>query len=193
MGGSNVKITFTNADSSAKQVGSVIPISVKVTTDGKIASLAAVAWVVEAGKGRVANASAFTDSLGAASALWVLGDSVGLNTLAIGAGGDSAVVHARTFAGPGSVILRTIRDSISATPGSSVTISGRVVDFRGNAAASEAVQWTTSAGTLTNAASTSDSTGAVSTVLKTTATAGTYIVTATLPNRATVLFKVATF
>src|SRR5262249_46306729 len=133
------------------------------------------------------------DSLGNASALWVLGDTTGLNTLTVGSAGDSVQIHAVAFAGPGSLILRTVLDSIATTPGSAVTISGRVVDFPRNAVPSEPVTWSTSAGTLSVPASTSDSTGTVSTVLQTGAAKGTYTVVATLPNRASVTFKVATF
>lgn len=182
-------MSTTIADSATLTVGSVVPITVHVTLDGTVVPGAAVVWVVDSGHGRLASQEAATDSLGNASALWVLGDTAGFNQMTVGSAGDSLVLHAHAIAGAASELTRVTSDSVNAAAGAPATIGVKVTDQLGNAVSGAQVVWTSSGGGLTQTTVSSSATGNAQTTFSA-ATPGTYTVTATLADRATVLFTI---
>jgi hypothetical protein len=191
---SNYKLTLdpTFKDSSLVPVGTAIPLRVHLSLNGAPVSGATVVWLVDSGGGRIGAKTTLTDSLGAASGVWVLGDTVRFNQMTVGSAGDSIVLHAHAIAGSPSALLRVTADSVGAAAGSTVTLGARVLDFFGNAAGGASITWTTTGGSIAPTTSTSTATGDVQAVLTTGKSPGTYVVTATLANQASVSFIVTT-
>jgi len=191
---SNYKLTLdsTFKDSSLVPVGSAIPLRVHLFLDGAPVPGAPVVWLVDSGGGRIGSQTTLTDSLGAASGVWVLGDTVRFNQMTVGSAGDSIVLHAHAVAATPSSLLRVTSDSVGAAAGSTVTLGARVLDFFGNAASGASITWTTTEGSVAPTTSTSTATGDVQAVLTTGKAPGTYVVTATLANQASVTFIVTT-
>jgi hypothetical protein len=81
---------------------------------------------------------------------------------------------------------------MSVVAGGAVPLTARITDRFGNPVNGATLLWSTNTGRL-SAASTTSGTSGNSSVTLTTVTAGTYFVTAALPNSASVTFKVTAF
>lgn len=176
-------------DSASANVSTTIPVKIHVTKAGTGVAGAAVTWSVTTGHGTLSSASTTTDANGATQVNWTLGDTVGLNTLAISALDATASFRAVGIATAASNLTKVSPDTSSIVAGGSLILTARALDRLGNPVVGATILWTTSAGALSTTSSVSGANGNASTAL-TTSAKGTYTVTAILPNRATVIFTV---
>ena len=150
----------------------------------------AVAWAIGSGKGALSAPSTTTDSLGVASVLWTLGDTIGLNSLTASVGDGSVTWRVQGVAGAASSLTKVSADSDVVVTGGTLPLTARVVDRHGNPVAGAMVEWSSSAGDLSVTSAPSGATGDTETNFTAPAVPGTYTVTATLPGRGSVIFEV---
>jgi hypothetical protein len=187
--GLNIAFDSGTVDADTLPVHSTVVLKLHVRQQGAGVPNVNVAWAVTNGKGTVSSASTGTDASGAASVTWTLGDTVGINTVTASITGAGATLSKFAAAGPAAALVRVSPDSTGVVAGASLPLTARVVDKFGNAVKGVAVSWTTSAGSLSAASTTSGVTGNAATNLTTTAK-GTYTVTATAIGKGSVAFKV---
>jgi adhesin/invasin len=187
--GLNIAFDSGTVDADTLPVHSVVTLKLHVRQQGVGAPNVNVAWAVTNGKGTVSSASTGTDASGAASVTWTLGDTVGINTVVASITGANATLNKLTVAAAANAIVKVTPDSSAVVAGATVPITARVVDQYGNPVKGVTVSWTTSAGALSLASSSSGVTGNAATNLTTTAK-GTYTVTATVLGKGSVAFKV---
>jgi len=185
----NVAFDSGTVDSTAATVGTAIPIHIHVTKAGAGVANAAVTWTVSAGHGTVSSSTTTTDASGGTFVNWTLGDTAGVNTISATAFDASATIRAIGTAGAPVSLVKVSADSSAVVAGASIPLTARVVDRGGNPVNGASVAWTTTGGVLTASTSTTGTTGNATTVL-TTSVKGTFSVTATLPGKGTVTFKV---
>lgn len=183
------KVTPTIADSTKIAAGSIVTVKALITHEGTPAALTAVGWVVTAGGGVVSAAASSTDTLGTASIRWVLGNAIGVNTLAISTANGTDTLHIVGVAGAASYLVPEGADSFTTAPNVSVTLQGRVTDRLGNVVPSTTVKWTTSGGSLSASTSASNASG-IAAINFSAAVRGTYTVTGELPGLATHIYQV---
>jgi hypothetical protein len=171
-------------------VASLVPVNVHVFRSGSAVAGATVSWTVTAGHGAVSAASTTTDSLGHASIVWTLGDTVGVNELTAVSNDASVVMKAVAIPAALSTLARVTPDSAIVVAGASLSIAVKAVDRLGNAVSGATVTWSSSAGALTATSTTTGTSGNAETVFTSPATPGTYSITATLPGKASVTFTI---
>jgi len=177
-------------DSVTAPAGSIVPVHVHVSLAGQAVPGLTVLWAIGAGRGGLSADSTITDSLGVASVLWTLGDTIGLNSLTASAGDGSVTWRVAGIAGAASALLKVSADSELVVTNGTVPLTARVVDRHGNPVAGAMVEWASSAGDLTVTSVPSGQTGDVETNFTAPGTPGTYTITATLPGRGSVIFEV---
>jgi hypothetical protein len=196
-GGTTSSAVFTvsfdsgSVDSATAPAGSVVKVRIHVKRAGVGVPSMVVTWGASSG-GAVAPTTTVTDSLGATSAFWTLGDTIGVNSVSAVSGDGSATLHALATAGAPSDLRKVSLDTMSVVAGGAVPLTARITDRFGNPVNGATLLWSTNTGRL-SAASTTSGTSGNSSVTLTTVTAGTYFVTAALPNSASVTFKVTAF
>lgn len=177
-------------DSTLAPAGSVVPVRVHVALSGQAVPSVAVAWAIGSGKGALSAPSTTTDSLGFASVLWTLGDTVGLNSLTASVGDGSVTWRVAGIAGAASSLVKVSADSELVVMGGTLPLTARVIDRHGNPVAGATVEWGSTAGSLSVTSAPSGQTGDTETNFTAPATPGTYTITATLPGRGSVIFEV---
>lgn len=197
-GGGSTPIVYTLtvdtllSDSVSATVASAVPVRVTLTKAGAPVPAGMVHWKVTLGSGKVSVDSSATDANGVAAVQWTLGDTVGFNTLAISAFDASAVYHAVGKSDLPTTLSRVSADSLGIVAGASLPVAVRVTDRFGNGATGVTINWVATAGVLTVANTPAGANGGAATVFTPPST-GTYNVTATLPNRGSVTFKIVAF
>ena len=176
-------------DNQSVAAGTALGLRVRVTHEGTPQSGALILWTVTAGGGQAVNQQNVTDSLGHATATWILGNAVGANTLSISTVDDSLTVHAQGVPGHATTLDRVSADTSNVAAGSPVTLSVKALDALGNPVPGATVQWTATAAGLQSQQSTTDATGTASVVFQPSA-AGNYVVNAILPGEASLVFFV---
>jgi hypothetical protein len=177
-------------DSTTVPAGSIVPVRVHVALSGQAVTNVAVAWAIGSGKGALSASSTTTDSLGSASVLWTLGDTIGLNSITASVGDGSVTWRVVGIAGAASSLVKVSADSDLVVTGGTLPLTARVIDRHGNPVAGATVEWTSSAGNLTVTSAMSGQTGDAETNFTAPATPGNYTITATLPGRGSVIFEV---
>ena len=178
-------------DSATVVAGTVIPVRVQVMFAGTPAPFFLVTWTVASGGGLLSSSTSTTDSLGYAAVLWTIGDTLGINTLTGVAGDASVTLQAMAMAGAGSVLQRISADSTFIVGGATQLLTVRVLDRHGNPVTGDSVTWSSSAGSLSTALSVTGATGNAEAAFTAPTSSGVSIVTATLPGKASVSFRVA--
>jgi hypothetical protein len=150
------------------QAGNVVPdsIAIRVTdSTGRVLADVPVRWTAVDG-GSVEGISARTDSLGVASARWTLARKTGTQRLRAQVGGGSAgiqpvTISATALAGAATAIVVVSGDGQRGTAGELLprAIVVRVVDETGSGVSDAALSLAPSAGTLSDTALVTDSTG----------------------------------
>jgi adhesin/invasin len=171
-------------------VATAIPVRVRVTQNGSAVAGTTVVWTIDDGHGAISATSSLTDITGLATVSWTLGDTVGTNSLTAAISGASVTINATAVGGAASAIAKVSVDSDAVVAGAALPLTARVTDHLGNPTANATVVWTSSAGTLSADTSLSGSSGDATTNFTTPTTPGTYTVTASLPNIASVTFKI---
>jgi len=177
-------------DSTTAPAGSIIPVRVHVALQGQVTPGVFVAWAIGSGRGALSADSTTTDSLGFASVLWTLGDTIGLNSITAHVGDGSVTWRVAGIAGAASALVKVSADSELVVTNGTLPLTARVVDRHGNPVAGATVEWASSAGDLSVTNAPSGQTGDVETNFTAPGTPGTYTITATLPGRGSVIFEV---
>jgi adhesin/invasin len=180
----------TSLTSQGVVAGSVIPMSIHVTQGGAPAPNIPVTWAVAAGGGTLASTSTVTDSTGLTTVNWVVGDTVGTNTMTASITGAMVLVNTVTTAGPASTLIKVSPDSQAVVAGAALTITARPVDRFGNGVSGIPVIWTATGGTLSATTTTSGGNGNATTNFVTNTTPGAYTVTGSVPGQASVTFTI---
>lgn len=182
-------ITTELKDSAAFPANSPVLVRAHVTRGGFPLTQTAVTWAITSGHGKLSAATGTTDTAGVATVTWTLSDTAGINGLAIGSSGVADTLHLVGVIGQPSSLVVVGSNSSTIAVGSPLVLQVKVLDRPGNPVARATVNWTASGGSLTAATSTSDANGLTQTSFSA-ATAGTYQVTASVPNEASVVFTI---
>ena len=186
----NLALAAGVVDSATATVATPIPVIVHLTQAGAVVSGATVRWTISQGSGKVSADSTTTDANGDASVQWTLGDTVGVNTVSATALGAAVAYHATGVAGAAANLVRVSIDSSAVVAGASLPLFVRAVDGLGNGTGGTDITWSATGGLVTFTTTTTGTKGGASTVFTPPSTPGTYTVTATLPGKATVSFKI---
>lgn len=177
-------------DSSSAPAATVLIVRAHVTHAGTAIPGATVTFSVAAGNGLLSADSTATDTLGIATVQWTLGgDAAQTNTLAILSGDATDTLHVIAVAGSPSYLVPVSATSNDVALGTPVSIQVRATDRPGNPVVGATVFWQASAGALSSASSVTDGTG-VARVTFTSSQAGSFTVTAVLPESATRDFQI---
>lgn len=187
--GYNIAVDSAFADR-AVVVGTSIPARVRVSLNGNAVSGAVVTWTPAARSGTVTPATSTTDSTGYATTTWVIGDSVGTQTLVAAITGASVNLLAQASAGPATTLTKVTADSSAVVPGASLLLTVRTTDRFGNTVSGIAVTWTSSDGELSVSSTTTGPSGQAEVAFTTPSTSGTSTVTASVAGFGTATFKV---
>ena len=182
--------TLTTADSSAVVVGSSIPVRVVVAQGGSAVAGASVAWTVGSGHGVLSSPTSITDSLGVAAVTWTVGDTVGLNSLTAVISSASVTLRAAGVADTPLTLMRVSADSVWLLGGATTMLTSRVHDRYGNAVDGAHVTWSASDGQLSTTESITGVSGDAESAFTAPAASGTFTITATLPGKASISFRV---
>ena len=189
----NIAFDSGTVDGQTVPVGTVIPLHAHVTLKGVGVANTSVIWRVGQGHGRVPDSVGVTDANGAVSVNWTLGDTIGVNSIAAVITGASASLTAQTIATTVSSVIKVSPDSSEIVAGGTLPIVARAVDRFGNPVSGTTITWTTTGGTISAGSVTTGTSGNATTNFTTPAAAGTFLVTASLPGKASVTFKVVGF
>jgi hypothetical protein len=170
--------------------GATLPVAIHVLQGAVPAPNVLVTWVAAAGGGSFAIPTILTDSTGLATANWVVGDTVGTNTATASIPGALVTINVLTVGGAVSTVIKVSPDSQAIVAGAALTLTARPVDRFGNGVTGVPVVWTSSGGTLSSTATTSNINGDATTNFVTDATAGVYTITASVAGKASVTFTV---
>ncbi len=189
-------IAKVSGDAQADTLGAPLakPFVVSVTDAfGNSAAGATVTWTRVSGAGALGAPTTATDSTGAASDTYTLGHTAGTDTIAASlAGVPGALVKFTAFGHPVASKIQIVSgNQQAATPGTTLPqpLTVLVTDTAGVPVRGATVQWGLSGpGAVAPASSPTDSTGHAATTLTLGAVAGTYVVTASLANGASVTF-----
>jgi len=177
-------------DASSAPAASVLLIRAHVTHDGSAELGAAVKFTVAAGHGILSVDSTATDTLGVATVLWTLGDTASeVNKLAIVSGDGIDTLHVVAVAGSPSYLIPITATASDVAAGAPLTAQVRVTDRPGNSVAGATVFWLTTGGTLSSASSLTDTNG-IASVTFSASQAGSFTVSAVLPETATRDFQI---
>ena len=177
-------------DSTSAPAAAVLIIRAHVTHGGTAIATAPVKFTIAAGRGRLSVDSTATDTLGIATVLWTLGDTAAkVNTLAILSGDGVDSLHVITVAGPPSYLIPVTAASTDGSVGTPITVQVRATDRPGNPAVGANVFWVTSGGTLSSASSVTDA-GGIARVTFTSNQAGSFTLSAVIPETATRDFQI---
>jgi hypothetical protein len=187
--GVNIAVDSAFADRDAV-VGTSIPARVRVTLNGVAVAGLTVTWTPAARSGTVAATTSNTDTTGYASMTWIVGDSVGTQTLTASIVGASANLLARASAGPATTLTKVTADSSAVVAGASLLLTVRTTDKFGNVVAGVPVTWSSSGGVLSVTSTTTGSTGQAEVAFTTPSASGMSTVTASVAGFGTATFKV---
>jgi hypothetical protein len=182
-------VDTTLADTATATVGTQVPVRVHLSKAGVAVPGGTVTWKATLGSGKVSADSNVTDANGDASILWTVGDTAGLNTLAIASFDATTAYHAKGTPDVPSDLIRISADSSLVVSGAALPIAVRATDRLGNGSGGADVTWSATGGQITLTTTAAGPNGGATTVFITSAP-GTYIVTATLAGHASLLFKV---
>jgi Bacterial Ig-like domain (group 1) len=157
------------------------------SSGGTVGGLTAT-WTIETGGGTLPVATTTTDANGRAANDWTLGTTSGPNTLAVSIAGVSVTISATGSADALRGLIKVSTDSQTVVASSSTPFVVRAVDQFNNAVPGIAVNWTSSAGTLTPAATTTGNSGNAQTTFTTDSLPAKYTITASTPGFAPVTF-----
>jgi adhesin/invasin len=174
----------------AAVVGTSMPAQVRVTLNGTPVVGAVVTWTPATRSGTVSPTASATDSAGYAVATWIVGDSVGTQTLTASITGASANLVVDASAGPATTLTKVTTDSSSVVAGSSLLLTVRTTDKYGNTVSGVPVSWTSSNGDLSLTSTTTGATGQAEVAFTTPAAPGLSTVTASVAGFGTATFKV---
>lgn len=183
------KIVPTIADSTAYPAGSIIVVRAAISHQGASVGGAVVAWTVLAGGGVVSAASSPADTLGTASVTWVLGDTIGINSLVIATADGADTLYVRAVVGAPSSLVTTVIDSVGMASGGTVTLQAKVTDRVGNVVPAATVKWTASGGSVSASSVATDASGLAAVTFSATSP-GLYSVVAELPGLATHTYQI---
>jgi hypothetical protein len=162
------------------------PLSVLVTDgNGHPVPGVAVAWNVTGAGGLLLNAQVASDSTGHATATWVLGTGLGVDSVTASVSDGNTLINAiftaNAVAGPVAKIVIVSGDAQSAAAGSALPapIVVQVTDAYGNPVAGATVTWAAATGTLAAVTSVTDANGRATNALTLGGTAGADPVTVT--------------
>lgn len=177
-------------DSTSAPAASIILVKAHVTHDGAAVPAAPVKFTVATGHGLLSVDSTSTDTLGVATVLWTLGDTASeVNTLSIVSGDGADSLHVVAVVGSPSYLIPITATTNDVPSGTPLALQIRVTDRPGNPVPGATVFWTTSGGTLGAPSSVTDATG-IARATFTSTQAGTFTVSAVLPETATREFQV---
>ena len=174
----------------AAVVGVSLPAKVRVTLNGTPVAGLAVTWTPAARSGTVSAATSATDSTGYAVTTWIVGDSVGTQTLTASITGASINLVAEATAGPATTLTKVTADSSAVVAGASLLLTVRTTDKFGNRVSGVPVAWSSSSGALSVTSTTTGPTGQAEVAFTTEATPGLATVTASVVGFGTATFKV---
>ncbi|MEP6835347.1 MAG: Ig-like domain-containing protein [Gemmatimonas sp.] len=162
-----------------KSTSNTVSVIVNAQNGGAVDG-AVVTWTIVDGNGSVSFAQSASDASGVASTSWTLGTTAGANVLqATLANGESVMINATALAGPAaSLTVMSGNNQQVAADGTSAALVVSAADQYGNVIKGLNIVWTTSAGVLSAAATSTDATGQASTELTTDDTDVNYVVTA---------------
>lgn len=161
------------SDGQSATVGQALaqPISVQVTDAvGNGIPDVVVTWTVLSGGGSVSSATSTTDASGNASVVWTVGSAAGANTLeaSIATGATATISATAVAAGASAMTLVSGNNQTIAIGGTTAPMVVHIADQFGNPVANATVAWTTTAGGVLSAASTTtDADGNTSVTLTT--------------------------
>ncbi len=178
----------TNNDTAG--VATVIPARVHISQSGSALAGVTVIWTVASGHGTISAVSSVSDATGLATVNWTLGDTAGTNTLTAAITNATVTVTAVGVGDIASVISKVSADSAAVVAGAALPLTAKVTDRLGNPVLNATVVWSSSDGSLSTTSSLSGINGDATSNFTTPTTPGTYTVTATLPNIASVTFKI---
>jgi hypothetical protein len=187
----NVAIdTLTMRDSDSVVVGTALPVRVLVTQAGLPAPGVSVSWAVATGHSQLSSAISTSDSLGFATVSWTMGDTTGITSVTAVAGGASVTLYAISVAAAPATLERVSDDTSWVVGGASQLIIARTRDRFGNFVSGATVTWSTSDGQLTPTESITGTSGNATTTFTAPMSSSVSIITATLPGKASVSFRV---
>ena len=171
-------------------VGTSLPAKVRVTLNGTPVLGAAVTWTPATRSGTVSPTASLTDSTGYATTTWIVGDTVGTQTLTASITGASANLVADVAAGPAATLTKVTADSSAVVAGASLLLTVRTTDKFGNVVSGVPVTWSSSSGALSLTSTTTGASGQAEVAFTTTTTPGLATVTASVVGFGTATFKV---
>jgi hypothetical protein len=178
----------TNNDTGA--VATAIPIRVHVTQSGAGVASTTVTWAVVTGNGTLSGSTSVTDATGLATVNWTLGDTAGANSVTASITGGAITIAATSVGATAFGMSKISVDSQSVVAGGAVQLVARVIDRFGNAVLNANVNWSADGGTIVSPSTISGANGNASENFVTPSTPGLYNITASVPNVASVTFKV---
>lgn len=172
-------------DSQVTAVGTTLPIALAVLVvdqNNQPVASASVTWAILTGAGSLGTTSSVTDATGAASTTWTLGTISGEQrvTATLSSGKADTLV---AFATPGAVHALAITSDpfvqvVAGAPSGPLQV--RAFDQYGNGVSGAAVTWSSSAGTLNSAMSTTGANGVADNTLTTSTVPQDHTVRATI-------------
>ena len=187
--GAYYTITADLKDSSTYPAGTILSVPIHVTHDGAAVWYATVHWVVQSGHGLISDTVSTTDTLGATHIAWTLGAAPEANILLAGIGDAVDTFYVTGTIGSPSYLVMVGAQSDTVSRGEPIVLRVLVKDRPGNNVPGATVTWVSSGGSLSASDTTSDATGTAMVAFAATE-AGTYHVTADLPERATCIFEI---
>ena len=175
-------------DSQVTTVGTTLPTSLAVRVvdqNSQPVASASVTWAILTGAGTLGTTSSVTDAAGAATTTWTLGTISGEQRVtATLSSGKADTLVAFAAAGAVNAVAITSDPFVQVVAGaSSGPLQVRAFDQYGNGVSGAVVSWSSSAGTLNSAMSTTEANGVADNVL----------ITSTMPQDHTVRATIGAF
>ncbi len=174
----------------ATVVHTSLPAKVRVTVNGTPVVGQAVTWTPLARSGTVSATTSATDSTGYATTTWIVGDTVGTQTLTASITGASVNLVADASAGPATTLTKVTADSNVVVAGASLLLTVRTTDTYGNTLSGVSVTWTSTSGSLSRTSTTTGATGQAEVAFTTPTTPGLSRVTASVARFGTATFTI---
>jgi hypothetical protein len=171
-------------------VGTSLPAKVRVTLNGTPVVGLGVLWTPATRSGTVSATTSATDSTGYAVTTWIVGDTVGTQTLTASITGASANLVAEASAGPATTLTKVTADSSAVVAGASLLLTVRTTDKFGNAVSGVLVTWASSSGAVSVTSTTTGASGQAEVAFTSPGTPGLSTVTASVAGFGTATFKV---
>lgn len=191
-------ISVVSGGSQSGTVGTALaaPLVVKVTNSNGDAVSGATVTFASTANGTLGNSTATTDAQGMAQTTFVLGPLAGTQTVTATVSGVTTpatfTFTALVSAAASVSIVGGNNQSGAAGTALAAALVVKVSDLLGNGVANATINWTTTAGTLGSATTTTNASGQAQTTFTLPATAGTATVTATLAGTSTTATFTAT-